>query len=45
MKTKEECRLESQIDGYCICQDGGINRFHAEFKDNFLLTTVTSGLK
>jgi hypothetical protein len=43
-KTKEECRFESQIDGYCICQDVGINRFHAGYGDNFLLTTGTFGL-
>lgn len=43
-KTKGKCRFESQIDGYYICQDVGINRFHAWYRDNFLFTTGTSGL-
>jgi len=43
-KTKEECRFESQIDEFCICQDIGINRFLVWYRDNFLLTTGASGL-
>ena len=29
LKTKEECRFESQIGGMCICQDAGVNRSDA----------------
>jgi hypothetical protein len=44
LKTKEECRFESHIDGYHICSDVGISRFNAGYGDNFLRTTGTSCL-